>query len=148
VYVAVREPVAAVPVTVIGYVPAAADDVVATVIVDDEPALTEAGENDTVTPAGAPEEVNATDCELPDVTAVEIVAFAEPPADTDPEPGLSLIEKSLACEVTGIGSDRSSAHRAMPCNPYFCASVTRSGHDFASDHHRTVPLCNVAVHSP
>ena len=83
----------AVPVIVIGYVPAAVADVVVNVTVEDVPAVTDAGLNDTDTPDGAPLEVNATDCAEPDVTAVLTVAVADEPAATVAEVGETATEK-------------------------------------------------------
>ncbi len=48
-----------------------------------------------MTPDGAPEAVRATDSALPEVTAVETVAVAEPPCVTDAEPGDRDREKSV-----------------------------------------------------
>ena len=82
----------AVPVIVIGYVPAAAADVVVNVTVEDEPAVTDAGLNDTDTPDGAPLEDKATDCAEPDVTAVLTVAVVEEPGATVAEVGETATE--------------------------------------------------------
>jgi len=82
-------------------VPTAAEDVVAMGAVDEPPAVTEEGANDTLTPAGAPDADSDTDCATPDVTAVLTVVVAELPCTTDPEAGLAEIEKSLdAAAVT------------------------------------------------
>ena len=65
------------------------------VSVDDEPELTVAGLNDAVTPLGRPLALSVTDSELPEVTAVEIVAVAFEPSATLTFVGLTEIEKSL-----------------------------------------------------
>lgn len=92
---AVCEPVAAVPVTVTLYVPAAVVDAAVSVSVDEEPELTVAGENDAVTPGGSPLALNETDSELPDVIAVETVAVPFEPAATLTDVGFTDTEKSL-----------------------------------------------------
>ena len=83
------------PVTVIVYVPATADDDVDTVIVELDPEFTDDGLNDTLTPLGAPDADNDTDSALPDVTAVLTEAVVELPAVTEPEAGDNETEKSL-----------------------------------------------------
>jgi hypothetical protein len=70
------------------------DDVL-TVSVDDAPDVTELGLNAAVAPAGRPDADSVTDCEEPDVTAVEIVDVAGLPAVTVAEDGVAAIEKSL-----------------------------------------------------
>jgi hypothetical protein len=99
--VAVCDPDAAVPVIVTLYVPAAADDDAVSVNVDDEPELTDEGENDAVTPVGRPVALSETDSEVPDVTAVETVALPLEPAATLRFVGLTATEKSLDCVVAG-----------------------------------------------
>jgi hypothetical protein len=69
--------------------------VLLTDIVELPPEVTDEGENDTLTPLGAPDADNETDSALPDVTAVETVEDVEPPAVSDPELGEAEIEKSL-----------------------------------------------------
>src|SRR5262249_51267669 len=64
--------------------------------VDEVPAVTLAGANDALTPAGIPDADNDTDCAAPLVIAVDTVAVAPPPAATVPLAGATLIEKSLA----------------------------------------------------
>jgi hypothetical protein len=75
--------------------PAAADDDALNVSVEEEPELTVDGENDAVTPLGRPLALRETDCELPEVTAVETVAVAFEPAATLRFVGLTETEKSL-----------------------------------------------------
>jgi len=94
-YVAVWLPELADPFTEMEYVPAAAELVVASFIVELAPAVTDVGLNDTVTPDGAPDADNDTVCALPDVTAVFTVADVELPAVTDPDDGDNDTEKSL-----------------------------------------------------
>ena len=62
---------------------------------EDEPELTDDGENDAVTPVGSPLALSATDSEPPEVTAVETVAVAFDPAATLTFVGLTETEKSL-----------------------------------------------------
>src|SRR5436309_50117 len=88
----VRPPAA---VTVIVYVPAVAFAAAATVIVELPPEVTEAGLNETETPAGAPAADRVTVCALPVVVAVLTVEVAEAPWLTEPEVGLNDTEKSL-----------------------------------------------------
>jgi len=90
---------ALVPVTVIVYDPCAALGSTATVIVDEPPAVTDAGLKLTVTPAGWPDALNATDCAAPLVTAVLIVDVPLPPCPTDRLFGFALIEKSDGCAL-------------------------------------------------
>lgn len=75
--------------------PAATEEDAVNVTVDDEPELTDDGENDAVTPLGRPLALKATDSELPEVTAVETVAEAFEPAATLTLVGLTETEKSL-----------------------------------------------------
>jgi hypothetical protein len=67
-----------------------------TVIVDEEPAVTEDGEKLADAPLGSPLALSDTDCALPEVTAVETVAVVLEPAAMLREPGLTEIEKSFA----------------------------------------------------
>ncbi len=60
------------------------------------PDVTEPGLKETPTPKGAPEAERPMDSALPEVTAVETAAVAEPPWATDAEPGFRAREKSLA----------------------------------------------------
>lgn len=83
------------PVIVTVYVPAGVELDVATVSVDDDPAVTDVGENVAVAPLGSPLALRATDCAEPDVTAVATVAPVLPPAVTLPDAGLTASEKSL-----------------------------------------------------
>ena len=92
----VCEPDAAVPVIVIGYVPAGVEADVDRVSVEEPPEVTLAGENDAVTPDGSPLAASETDCALPDVVAVETAVLAALPAATVPDVGLTETEKSFA----------------------------------------------------
>src|SRR5690348_2481911 len=89
------EPEAAVPVTVSVYVPAAAAEVVAIVNVELPLPVIDDGENEPVTPLGAPESASATDWALPEVIAVVIVLDVELPAVTETLVGFAAIEKSF-----------------------------------------------------
>src|SRR4051812_14780238 len=95
-----------VPVTVMVYEPGEAAVVVATVMVDDPPDVTDAGLKLTETPAGAPELVSVTVCALPEVVAVLTVEVAEDPGLTVPAVGLSASEKSLAVDVPVVSVQR------------------------------------------
>jgi hypothetical protein len=64
---------------VIGYVPAATVEPTVAVSVELLPDVTELGLKETLTPDGAPEAERLTDSELPEATAVETAAVAEPP---------------------------------------------------------------------
>ena len=88
------EPDAAVPVIVIGYVPAGVEADVESVSVDDPPEVTLAGENDADPPDGSPLADSDTDCALPEVVAVDTVVVVPLPTATVPEVGLTAIEKS------------------------------------------------------
>src|SRR2546426_12722300 len=75
------------------------------IVIDEElPTVTEGGLNDAEAPAGRPEADNVTVWGEPFVSAVETVAFAGLPGFTEPEGGLTAIEKSLAGGVTHPGS--------------------------------------------
>ena len=87
---------------VITYVPAAVELEVAIVNVDDDPDVTEAGENDAVAPDGSPLALNDTDSAEPDVTAVATVELVLFPAVMLAELGLSETEKSLAVELLTV----------------------------------------------
>jgi hypothetical protein len=76
------------------YDPVAVAAPTAIVIVDDDPAVTDAGLNETAVPAGAPDELSETDCAAPLVTAVEIVTVPFEPCATLTDVGLAEIEKS------------------------------------------------------
>jgi hypothetical protein len=95
----VCDPVAAVPVIVTAYVPAGVELEVAIVSDDDEPEVTDDGENVAVAPDGRPVALSETASAEPDVTAVETVAPALFPATTLAEVGLTEMEKSLAVEL-------------------------------------------------
>jgi hypothetical protein len=84
-----------VPVTVSEYEPAAAEDVVEMVSVDDPPELTAVGLRDAVTPEGAPATERAIVCAEPLTIAVLMVEVPELPAATLTLTGLAEIEKSL-----------------------------------------------------
>ncbi len=66
---------------------------------DDEPEVTDDGENDAAAPDGRPVALSETVSAEPDVTAVETVAPALFPATTLAEVGLTEMEKSLAVEL-------------------------------------------------
>jgi hypothetical protein len=95
----VCDPDAAAPVIVIAYVPAGVELKVAIVSDDDEPEVTDDGENVAFAPAGRPVALSETVSAEPDVTAVETVAAAPFPATTLAEVGLTEMEKSLAVEL-------------------------------------------------
>ena len=57
------------------------------------PEVTEVGESVAVTPEGAPLTVRLTVCALPEVVAVEMVSWSEPPATTERLAGLAEMEK-------------------------------------------------------
>ncbi len=67
--------------------------------------MTEVGENEAVTPAGAPLAVRATVWADPAVRAVVMVLVAELPAVTVSDVGLAEMEKSLAGAVAFTLSD-------------------------------------------
>ena len=71
------------------------------VSVDDDPELTDVGENEAVAPDGSPLALSETDSALPEVTAVETVAVVPAPGATDAEVGLTAIEKSLVVVPAG-----------------------------------------------
>ena len=71
------------------------------VSVDEPPAVTEAGLNDAVAPAGRPLAEKVTVCAEPLVTAVETVVETEPPGLTEPAVGEAATEKSLPVEPQG-----------------------------------------------
>jgi hypothetical protein len=58
------------------------------------PAVTEAGLNEAVAPAGTPEALRLTVCATPEVTAVETELLPLPPLVTATLTGLAAIEKS------------------------------------------------------
>jgi hypothetical protein len=84
------------------YVPAGVELDVAIVNVDDDPDVTDAGENDAVAPDGSPPALNDTDSDEPEVTAVETVELVPLPATTLAELGLSETEKSLAVALRTV----------------------------------------------
>jgi hypothetical protein len=77
-------------------------DPAVTVIVEELPAVTEAGLNDTAAPAGTPLAESDTDCAEPLVTAVEIVDAPLPLCCTFRLVGLAEIEKSLGAGVVTV----------------------------------------------
>ena len=79
---------------------------------EDEPELTDDGENDAVTPVGSPLALSATDSEPPEVTAVETVAVAFDPPATLTFVGLTETEKSLGPSTPARTRRRRSACRA------------------------------------
>src|SRR5262249_58396834 len=81
---------------VIGKVPVGVEDDVARVSVELEPAVTEAGLNVAVAPAGRPEADNDTVPVKPPTAVVDTVVVVEPPTVTDPEAGAALMVKSGA----------------------------------------------------
>jgi hypothetical protein len=89
-----------VPVIVSEYEPAAAEDVVAMVSVDDPPEVTEVGLRVAVTPDGAPATESVIVWAEPLTIAVLMVEVPELPAATLTLAGLAEIEKSLTAAVT------------------------------------------------
>ena len=85
----------AVPVIVMGYVPAGVADDVAIVRVLVAPVVTDAGLNVAPAPEGRPDAVSTTDSAEPDTSDVATVAVAAEPAAAEPEAGLAAMEKSL-----------------------------------------------------
>jgi len=86
---------AAVPVTVIGYVPGVVAAPTVSVSVEPPPAVTEAGLNAALTPAGRAPVLSATDSAVPLTSVVEIVEEVLLPCCADTLVGLALIEKSF-----------------------------------------------------
>jgi hypothetical protein len=84
---------------VIVEVPVGVLDDVVTVIVEEAPAVTDAGLKDADAPLGRPEAESATVWALPEVTAVDTVALAELPGVTEAEVGLTEREKSFVLEA-------------------------------------------------
>ncbi len=82
--------------SVMAYVPAGVLAEVATVTVDDCPAVIVCGANVTVTPEGAPEADSVIGCAAPELTCVASVAVARCPACTDADDGLTETVKSSA----------------------------------------------------
>src|SRR5205823_2867550 len=74
---------------------AAVDDPTVRVNVDDAPAVTDAGLNDAVVPAGTPDAENVTACAEPLVIVVETVDVALPPCWTLTLVGDDAREKSF-----------------------------------------------------
>ena len=70
------------------------------VSVEDPPAVTEAGTNPVVTPAGSPDAVRAIDSALPEMSAVVMLVEPEPPTAAVRAVGLEEIEKSLVGTTT------------------------------------------------
>jgi hypothetical protein len=86
--------------------------------VEELPDVTVDGEKLAVAPVGRPLADSWTDCGSPSVVAVPTVDCTELPWATDPEVGLSEIEKSLP---VGGASPTASFH-----SPYAAASALRS----------------------
>ena len=84
-----------VPVMVIVEVPVGVVDAVLIVSVDDPPAVTDVGLNVAVAPDGSPDALSDTVCAEPEVTAVETVVVTELPWTTEPDVGLTEMEKSF-----------------------------------------------------
>ena len=84
------------------YVPAGVELEVVIVNVDDDPDVTDAGENDAVAPEGSPLALSDTDSAAPEVTAVETVELVPFPAVTLREVGLSETEKSFAVALRTV----------------------------------------------
>ena len=82
--------------------PAGVELEVAIVSDDDEPEVTDGGENVALAPAGRPLAPSDTVSAEPDVTAVETVAPALFPATTLAEVGLTEMEKSLEVELRTV----------------------------------------------
>src|SRR5260370_429674 len=93
---------APVPVTVIVYVPGAVFAPTLTVIVDEFPAVTDAGMRLTVVPVGWPLALRLTVCAAPLVSAVEIVELPLPPCGALRLFGLAPIEKSEEAAATTV----------------------------------------------
>src|SRR5438270_465695 len=86
---------APVPVIVMAYVPAGVADEVDRVKVDELPEVTVVGLKDADAALGRPEAERETDWAAPEVTAVLTVVVVAEPAVTEPDVGLSEMEKSL-----------------------------------------------------
>ncbi len=91
---------APVPVTLKDTVPVGVAPVVVTVIVEDWPAVIEAGLNDALAPLGRPEALKLTAWALPLVSVVEIVEVPLWPAVTVTVVGAAEIEKSSGTGLT------------------------------------------------
>jgi hypothetical protein len=91
------------PVTVIGYVPAAALPAL-TVSVELAPVLTEVGLTPAVAPAGTPVRVRSIVSALPDTTAVEMVLVPTAPAARLSAAGFAEMEKSLMAAAPHPGN--------------------------------------------
>ena len=100
----VCDPEAAVPVIVIAYVPAGVELEVVIVSDDEEPEVTDDGENVAAAPNGRPVALSETASAEPEVTAVDTVAAAPFPATTLAEVGLTEMEKSLAVELWTVNA--------------------------------------------
>ncbi len=106
-YFAVWVPDAAVPLMLIVTVPVAADLLTAIVMVAPPPVVIEVGLIVTVTPAGAPLAVSATDWLSPDTTELCSEIVVEAPRLTVPDFGVSPMWKSV---VGGGVSDEVNFH--------------------------------------
>src|SRR5258708_1016830 len=87
---------AAVPVTAIEELPAAAPEATMTVIAELPPAVAEVGLNETLTPAGSAPVEKLTVSGVPLVDAVEMVEPPDWPCWMESAPGLDEMEKSFA----------------------------------------------------
>jgi hypothetical protein len=90
----------AVPVTVTVYVPGVVEAPTLSVSVELAPAVTAAGLNEAVVPAGRPLAESVTLSAEPLVTAVVMVEVVLPPCTAETLLGFALIEKSLGGAVT------------------------------------------------
>ena len=77
----------AVPVTVMGYVPAATDDATVMLMVELPAPVIDVGLKLTVTPEGCPDALSTTGVLNPPVTALVIVEPPEPPCAIDTDDG-------------------------------------------------------------
>ena len=125
-----------VPVIVMLYVPAGVELEVEIDIVEDEPAVTEDGENDAEAPLGRPLAVNETVCAEPDVTAVETVALVPDPAVTDADVGLTATEKSFVGAVVGPNAPAPFGVPS-PVGPSYPTSPVQR---YAGEHEAVLPV--------
>jgi hypothetical protein len=112
------EPVVAEPVTAMLEVAAAALAEAVTVIVELCPEDTEAGMNDTVTPAGRPDADRETDSALPATTEVETMTVPLDPACTVSADGDAEIEKSDGGTAITVSAT------VVACEPVVAEPVT------------------------
>lgn len=90
-------------------------------IVELDPAVTEDGLNDTVTPPGWPAAESDTACAETELTAVLTVVVVDPPAVTEPELGETATEKSLLVEPDVPGKVQCCA--LVPLHDQICNCV-------------------------